>query len=100
MRDQKHIASLLGSVFSYALVDEYQDTKQIQYGLHVSQQKSECTGAIFTFKPFLNIGLANRGRPCTSGQHTLLTPSLEAMVYKATADADRSNDLIQCTSWC
>ncbi|MFL1547134.1 UvrD-helicase domain-containing protein [Pseudomonas sp. O39] len=67
MRDQKHIASLLASVFSYVLVDEYQDTKQIQYDLHVSQQKSECTGAIFTFKPFLNIGLANRGRPCTSG---------------------------------
>ncbi len=33
MRDQKHIASLLASVFSYVLVDEYQDTKQIQYGL-------------------------------------------------------------------
>ncbi|AMB78137.1 ATP-dependent helicase [Pseudomonas fragi] len=33
MSDQKHIASILASVFSYVLVDEYQDTKQIQYGL-------------------------------------------------------------------
>jgi superfamily I DNA/RNA helicase len=33
MRDQKHIAGLLAHVFSYILVDEYQDTKQIQYSL-------------------------------------------------------------------
>ena len=33
IRDQKHIAPILASVFSYLLVDEYQDTKQIQYGL-------------------------------------------------------------------
>ncbi|BDB27318.1 ATP-dependent helicase [Cupriavidus sp. P-10] len=33
MRDQKHIAPLLSQVFSYIFVDEYQDTKQIQYSL-------------------------------------------------------------------
>ncbi|NNA16307.1 ATP-dependent helicase [Pseudomonas lundensis] len=33
MQGQKHIASLLSQVFSYILVDEYQDTKQIQYSL-------------------------------------------------------------------
>lgn len=33
MRDQTHIAPLLSQVFSYIHVDEYQDTKQIQYSL-------------------------------------------------------------------
>lgn len=33
-----------------------------------SQQKSECTGAIFTFEPSSIESLANRGRPCTDGQ--------------------------------
>lgn len=33
MRDQQDIASLLSRTFSYVLVDEYQDTKQIQYGI-------------------------------------------------------------------
>ncbi|WP_413790878.1 MULTISPECIES: UvrD-helicase domain-containing protein [unclassified Pseudomonas] len=33
MRDQAHIAVLLSRVFSHVLVDEYQDTKQIQYSL-------------------------------------------------------------------
>lgn len=33
MREQKDIALLLSRAFSYVLVDEYQDTKQIQYGL-------------------------------------------------------------------
>lgn len=33
MRDQKHIAPLLSQVFSHIFVDEYQDTKQIQYSL-------------------------------------------------------------------
>src|SRR5690606_29412941 len=36
MRDQVHIAVLLSRVFSYVLVDEYQDTKQIQYSLVTS----------------------------------------------------------------
>lgn len=36
VRDQKHIASLLSQVFSYILVDEYQDTKQIQYSILTS----------------------------------------------------------------
>jgi len=36
MRDQKHIAVLLSQVFSHVLVDEYQDTKQIQYSLLIS----------------------------------------------------------------
>ncbi len=29
----EHISSLLSGIFSYILVDEYQDTKQIQYGI-------------------------------------------------------------------
>jgi superfamily I DNA/RNA helicase len=33
VRNQPHIAALLSQVFSYILVDEYQDTKQIQYNL-------------------------------------------------------------------
>ncbi|WP_369915578.1 UvrD-helicase domain-containing protein [Xanthomonas sp. NCPPB 3005] len=33
IRDQPHIGALLAQVFSYVLVDEYQDTKQIQYNL-------------------------------------------------------------------
>tara|TARA_R110002020_G_scaffold204341_3_gene408392 strand:+ start:754 stop:2535 length:1782 start_codon:yes stop_codon:yes gene_type:complete len=33
MRDQNYIAPLLSHVFSYIFVDEYQDTKQIQYSL-------------------------------------------------------------------
>lgn len=33
MCDQKQIAPLLSQVFSHILVDEYQDTKQIQYSL-------------------------------------------------------------------
>lgn len=33
MREQAHIATLLSQVFSYILVDEYQDTKEIQYSL-------------------------------------------------------------------
>ncbi|MCC5882080.1 MAG: ATP-dependent helicase [Halomonas sp.] len=33
MRDQKQIAPLLSQVFSHIFVDEYQDTKQIQYCL-------------------------------------------------------------------
>ncbi|MGE8448231.1 MAG: UvrD-helicase domain-containing protein [Comamonas sp.] len=33
MHEQKGIALLLSRAFSYVLVDEYQDTKQIQYGL-------------------------------------------------------------------
>lgn len=33
MRNRKDIALLLSRAFSYVLVDEYQDTKQIQYGL-------------------------------------------------------------------
>lgn len=33
IRSQPHIAMLLAQVFSYILVDEYQDTKQIQYSL-------------------------------------------------------------------
>lgn len=33
MRDKKHIAPLLSQVFSHIFVDEYQDTKQIQYSL-------------------------------------------------------------------
>ncbi|WP_448647345.1 UvrD-helicase domain-containing protein [Pseudomonas mohnii] len=36
MRDQAHIAVLLSRVFSHVLVDEYQDTKQIQYSLLTS----------------------------------------------------------------
>ncbi len=36
MRDQAHIAVLLSRVFSHILVDEYQDTKQIQYSLVTS----------------------------------------------------------------
>lgn len=33
IRNQPHIAELLSQVFSYVLVDEYQDTKRIQYNL-------------------------------------------------------------------
>jgi superfamily I DNA/RNA helicase len=33
IRNQPHIAALLSQVFSYILVDEYQDTKRIQYNL-------------------------------------------------------------------
>ncbi|MBB3833875.1 MULTISPECIES: ATP-dependent helicase [Xanthomonas] len=33
IRNQPHIAALLSKVFSYVLVDEYQDTKRIQYNL-------------------------------------------------------------------
>lgn len=33
IRNQPHIAALLSQVFSYVLVDEYQDTKRIQYNL-------------------------------------------------------------------
>ncbi|PCO29961.1 hypothetical protein CP993_25330, partial [Escherichia coli] len=33
IRKQPQIAALLSQVFSYILVDEYQDTKQIQYNL-------------------------------------------------------------------
>lgn len=33
MTEQKHISLLLSQVFSHILVDEYQDTKQIQYSL-------------------------------------------------------------------
>lgn len=33
IRSQPHIAALLSNVFSYVLVDEYQDTKRIQYNL-------------------------------------------------------------------
>lgn len=33
IRNQSHIAALLSQVFSYVLVDEYQDTKRIQYNL-------------------------------------------------------------------
>lgn len=33
IRNQPHISALLSRVFSYILVDEYQDTKQIQYNL-------------------------------------------------------------------
>lgn len=33
IRGQQHIASLLSQVFSYILIDEYQDTKQIQYSI-------------------------------------------------------------------
>lgn len=36
MRAQKHIALLLSQVFSYILVDEYQDTKQIQYSILIA----------------------------------------------------------------
>lgn len=37
----------------------------------VSQPKSECTGAISSFKPSRTESLANRGRPCTSGDPVL-----------------------------
>jgi superfamily I DNA/RNA helicase len=33
IRNQPHIAALLSKIFSYVLVDEYQDTKRIQYNL-------------------------------------------------------------------
>lgn len=33
IQNQPHIAAMLSQVFSYVLVDEYQDTKQIQYNL-------------------------------------------------------------------
>jgi superfamily I DNA/RNA helicase len=33
IQNQPHIAALLSQVFSYVLVDEYQDTRQIQYNL-------------------------------------------------------------------
>lgn len=36
VRDQVHIAPLLSQVFSHILVDEYQDTKQIQYTLLIA----------------------------------------------------------------
>lgn len=36
VRDQKQIALLLSQVFSHILVDEYQDTKQIQYSLLIA----------------------------------------------------------------
>lgn len=36
MRDRSQIATLLSRVFSHVLVDEYQDTKQIQYSLVTS----------------------------------------------------------------
>ncbi|WP_336352738.1 ATP-dependent helicase [Pseudomonas atacamensis] len=36
MRDKNHIAVLLSQVFSHLLMDEYQDTKQIQYSLLIS----------------------------------------------------------------
>lgn len=36
IRDRAHIAVLLSRVFSHILVDEYQDTKQIQYSLVTS----------------------------------------------------------------
>ncbi|MBS7596892.1 ATP-dependent helicase [Pseudomonas sp. RC2C2] len=42
MRDQAHIALLLSRVFSHMLVDEYQDTKQIQYSLLTSILRAGC----------------------------------------------------------
>jgi superfamily I DNA/RNA helicase len=42
MRDKVHIAVLLSRVFSYILVDEYQDTKQIQYSLVTSILRAGC----------------------------------------------------------
>ncbi|HEN8728004.1 TPA: ATP-dependent helicase [Pseudomonas putida] len=42
MRDRPNIALLLSRVFSYILVDEYQDTKQIQYTLVTSILRAGC----------------------------------------------------------
>ncbi len=42
MRDRAHIAVLLSRVFSHILVDEYQDTKQIQYSLVTSILRAGC----------------------------------------------------------
>ncbi len=42
MRDRPHIAVLLSRVFSHILVDEYQDTKQIQYTIVTSILRAGC----------------------------------------------------------
>ena len=42
VRDRAHIAVLLSRVFSHILVDEYQDTKEIQYSLVTSILRAGC----------------------------------------------------------
>lgn len=42
MRDKTQIAALLSRVFSHIIVDEYQDTKQIQYSLVTSILRAGC----------------------------------------------------------